>query len=135
MRLATNALLAQHTLSDLDLTDEMKAAIMNEVIQILKSGLPGITTEAAIQRFSRLEIVQQFNLVAMALNNMGIPPLVIGEEWANFRNPFRISVDEIDIEAVQLRLRSQQGLDIFYRQPLLFTSSYTCSKSKKPTYS
>ncbi len=109
---ATNALLAEHVLGTLTVGE--KDNVRKQIEHIFRAGgSPNISDDFIFRKFNRETRAVQLNLVAMALNDLGIFPPFEGEFWHEVRNPFRAGiVDSADIEAVQERLLNQHGSNI-----------------------
>ena len=107
---ATNALLAEHMLSEMD--EDAKREIRDQIAYIFRAGgFPNITDELIERRFNSASRFVQLNFIALALNDLGIEPSFKGEFWHEVRNPFQPNIcDEREIEAVQARLSNQHKI-------------------------
>lgn len=106
---ATNALLAEHILPSL--TPAQKDQVRTQITHILHAGGPGSMSPDFVYRmFNSQARAVQLNVVALALNDLGIDPPFKGEFWHPVRNPFMPGLyNEGDFEAVQARLAHQHG--------------------------
>jgi len=104
---ATNALLAEHMLPKL--TEAEKNRVRGQIAHIFRAGgFPNISDDFIYTKFNSQPRAVQLNLVALALNDLGISPPFKGEFWQVVRNPFRPDIyDEGDFAAVQARLHNQ----------------------------
>lgn len=107
---ATNALLAEHMLPTLD--SETKDRLRSQIAHILRAGGRRDLPDDRVNRsFNSRERLVQLNLIAIALNDLGIEPPFRGEFWHEVRNPFLPNIyDEDDLVAVQSRLSHQHGI-------------------------
>ncbi len=116
---ATNALLAEHMLPTL--SSDQKDQVRAQISHIFRAGgFPNITDDFIYTQFHSESRVVQLNLVALALNDLGIEPPYKGEFWHEVRNPFRPDIyDSNDIAAVQARLSNQHGVHFqLAREPM-----------------
>lgn len=107
---ATNALLAEHMLPTL--TEQQKDQVRGQIGYIFRAGgFPNITEDFIYTQFHSQPRVVQLNILALALNDLGLKPPFKGEFWHEVRNPFRPDIyDSKDIAAVQARLSHQHGV-------------------------
>lgn len=107
---ATNALLAENMLPSLSKAD--KDNVRLQIAHIFRTGgFPNISDDFIYTQFNSQPRAAQLNLVAMALNELGIEPPFKGESWHEVRNPFLPSAyDASDLAAVQARMSNQHGV-------------------------
>ncbi|WP_425221733.1 hypothetical protein [Pseudomonas sp.] len=107
---ATNALLAEHMLPTL--TEAQGDDIREQIAYILSAGGGmHMDREQVYIQFNSLPRVMQLNLIALALNDLGVSPPFKGEFWHEVRNPFLPNIyNPSDFEAVQSRLSHQHGI-------------------------
>jgi len=112
----TNALLAEHSLSLIELVGE------NPYVNELKSGIvsawrhsgfPNMKEEDIYEQFNHCTRFQQLNILAMAFNELNQDPMLPGEFWQSVKNPFLPELnDEHHLKSVAARLKSKHGVDI-----------------------
>ncbi len=87
---ATNALLAEHYLSLIELVGE------NPFVEELKhgivsawhnSGFKNLSEDTVYEQFNQCTRFQQLNIIAMAFNENNINPSLNGEIWREVKNP------------------------------------------------
>lgn len=71
---ANNAVLASHLLENI--SEDLKLEITNQIILIIRSVYPRMTEEQALLDLNNALRVAQLNFVALACDNLGIPPLI-----------------------------------------------------------
>lgn len=104
---ATNAILAEYMLPTLE--TDVKDQVRAQITHIFRAGgFPNLTDDFIYTKFNSESRPVQLNLIALALNDLGIQPPFEWESWHEVRNPFRRDIyDDADIEAVQARLSHQ----------------------------
>lgn len=113
---STNALLAEHSISLIELVGE------NPYVKDLKSGIisawrhsgfPNMKEEDIYEQFNHCTRFQQLNILAMAFNELNQDPMLPGEFWQTVKNPFLPGLDEKQhLQSVAARLKSKHGVDI-----------------------
>ena len=113
---ATNALLAEHYISLVELVGE------NPYVNELKSGVvkawrhsgfPNMKEEDIYEQFNHSTRFQQLNILAMACNELNQDPMLPGEFWQSVKNPFLPELDDKHhLKSVAARLKSKHGVDI-----------------------
>ena len=113
---ATNALLAEHSISLIELVGEnpyvkdLKSGIVNAWRH---SGFPNMKEEDIYEQFNHCTRFQQLNILAMAFNELNHDPMLPGEFWQFVKNPFLPDLDdEHHLKSVAARLKSKHGVDI-----------------------
>jgi hypothetical protein len=118
---SSNALLAEYMLPELsaDTKDQMRS----QIAHIFRAGgFPNISDDFIYTKFNSSPRQVQLNLIAIALNDLGIEPSLKGEFWHEVRNPFRPDIyDPVEMEAVQARLAHQHKMQFqISSEPLHF---------------
>jgi hypothetical protein len=113
---ATNALLAEHSISLIELVGEnpfVKELKSGVVSAWRHSGFPNMNEEYIYERFNSFTRFQQLNILAMAFNELNQAPMLQGEFWQNVKNPLLPNLeDKQHINSVAARLKSKHGVDI-----------------------
>jgi len=102
-----NALLAEHSLSLIELTPENPAAnrLKKAVVKTYRvSGFPNHSEEAVAESFNALSRFEQLNILAMALNEMGWQPTLRQEQWMPVKTPFVEEIDDRSVKSVAKEL-------------------------------
>lgn len=100
---ANNAVLASHLLENIG--EDLKLEITNQIILIIKSVYPRKTDEQALLDLNNYSRVAQLNFVALACDNLGIPPLVKKNVWTRIKNPHAVARD-VDIDRINAAIAS-----------------------------
>ncbi len=90
---ALNALFAEHHLGYIELVPENSFAgeLKDGILSALKVGdRTRFGTNYWIKSFNRAGRLVQLNFVAMGLNELGLRPMLPGEDWLPVRNPWVI---------------------------------------------
>jgi hypothetical protein len=115
LSIATNALLAEHVLTMVELVPEnpFTGRLKNTIVDVWRSGsgFSSMTEESIVERFNSEPRIVQLNFVAMALNELGHEPLLPNEPWHSVVNPF-IPVNDSHVAAVRRRLQAAHGVDL-----------------------
>lgn len=118
---SSNALLAEYMLPDL--SADIKNQVRAQIAYIFRAGgFSNISDEYVYTKFNSSPRQIQLNLIAIALNDIGIQPSLKGEFWQEVRNPFRPDIyDRGEMEAVQARLAHQHKIHFqVSKEPLHF---------------
>jgi len=111
-----NALLAEHVLGHIELVPDNPVAkkLADALAEVWRnSGFPNITTKAVRDSFNGHTRFEQLNLVAMAMDRIGIKPMLDGEHWRSVSNPFMPLSDNEDlIPYVAGQVRSKHGVSV-----------------------
>jgi hypothetical protein len=104
---ALNAVLASHLIENSSLATNK--LIAKQVIEIMRSVNTNMSDEKVIADLNKANRVVQMNFIAIACDNLGIPPKVPNNVWTRIKNPYLIGqqVDESAIEA---------SIDAIFRQ-------------------
>lgn len=96
---AVNAVLASYLIEKADRADRIKIA--KEVARIIMSVRPRQTPESLMQELSNDSRVIQMNFIALACDNLGIPPPVPNNVWTRIKNPYQLGkqIDELRISS------------------------------------
>lgn len=96
---ALNAVLANHLIENGSATTNKLIAI--QVIEIVRSVNPNMSDEMVIADLNKANRVVQMNFIAIACDNLGIPPMAPNNVWTRIQNPYLIGqqVDEHAINA------------------------------------
>ena len=96
---ALNAVLASHLIENGSLATNKLIAI--QVIEIVRSVNTNMSDEKVIADLNKANRVVQMNFIAIACDNLGIPPKVPNNVWTRIQNPYLVGqqVDESAIEA------------------------------------
>ena len=96
---ALNAVLASHLIENGSLATNQLIAI--QVIEIVRSVNNNMSDEKVIADLNKANRVVQMNFIAIACDNLGIPPKVPNNVWTRIQNPYLVGqqVDESAIEA------------------------------------
>jgi hypothetical protein len=109
---ATNAILAQHLLAQLD--SAQKKAIITSIVNRLKSKF-NLTDEEVVLELNNDDRVCQLNLVARACHDLQIPPTVQdGRGWRRLRRPLipAAFVKQKQIESAIDHVRERAGISV-----------------------
>ena len=99
----TNALLAEHSLSLIELVPENSfARSLNDAIVAVyqNAGFRSLAFEDVVRRFNGETRLVQLNIVAVALKELGHPPILSGAEWIPVINPLVAKADQGQIDHV-----------------------------------
>jgi hypothetical protein len=100
---ANNAVLASHLLENI--SEDLKLEITNQIILIIRSVYPRMTEEQALLDLNKASRIAQLNFVALACDNLGIPPLIKKNAWTRIKNPHAVARD-IDIDKINAAIAS-----------------------------
>lgn len=110
-----NALVAEHSLSLIELTPENPTAkqLKEAVVKTYRvSGFPNYSEDAVAKSFNALSRIEQLNLLAMAFNEMGLQPILRKERWMPVKDPFVDKIDDKLVESVTKRLSDKHAAPI-----------------------
>jgi hypothetical protein len=88
---ATNALLAEHTVRPLApaAKNPLSTRLREHVVAVYRNaGFPNQTEASIAESFNGASRLEQLNILAMALDRLGISPKLPGEHWLSVKNPF-----------------------------------------------
>lgn len=89
-----NALLAEYTLSLIELTPEnfIAAQLKDAVIRTYRvSGFPDYSEESVAESFNRLSRIEQLIILAMAFSELGRPPILRQEQWMPVKGTVKLT--------------------------------------------
>lgn len=109
---AVNAVLASHLFDKVN--DDLKRKITREVFDINRAVCQGANPAELLDRISNSDRVAQMNFVALACDNLLIPPPVKNNVWSRIKNPYWISnlIDDNRIDAAIYSISRQDGITI-----------------------
>jgi hypothetical protein len=120
---STNALLMELTLPTL--TEPQRAELKARVVEVFrKIGSPEMSVEAALADLNQASRITQLNVLALAMKELGIKPVLSTERLRKVRNPFAPDlVDERALRAVARRLKWAHGVEVCIgEEPISFDS-------------
>jgi len=92
---ALNAVLASYLIQSADNDDRLKIA--REVARVIMRERPRQTAESVLHELSKETRVIQMNFIAIACDNLGIPPPVRNNVWTRVKNPYLIGTKVNDM--------------------------------------
>lgn len=129
---ALNALLVEHRLGYVELIPQ------NPFAAELKSGMISALRKAAripfdehgwISKFNRAARVVQLNFIALGFADLGMRPLLRGENWQLVRDPFAIRNIERKLNKADRYVERRHGRNIHLRRPELSLEHWGLSDS------
>jgi hypothetical protein len=112
---ALNALLAEHDLGLIELVPEnpFAARLKQGMLSAFRAGSgSGFDETWWLETFNSANRVVQLNFVVMGFNELGLHPLLSGEDWQPIRNPLLIQNIESKLEKASRYISRQHGKDI-----------------------
>ena len=108
---AVNAVLAEHLLMTSDTNTRLKIA--REVVSIVRSVFPRMTTDLVLSDLNRKSRTVQMNFVALACDNLGISPPG-RNTWTRFSNPNHAGgqVDRLHIDSAIESVLKQDHISV-----------------------